>query len=83
MKKKQGNRNRKNVALYPNNESPKQKWQICEYTTRIIVNPRIASIYAILCFAIATAKVAIFPNKKRKIWKYQLIFVFLQENQRL
>ncbi len=37
--------------------SPRQKWQICAKITRIIVNPRIASIYSILCLAISPAKV--------------------------
>ena len=57
MKKKQGKRNRKKMTLKPMVESPKQKWQICEKTTRIIVNPRMASMYSILCLTISTAKV--------------------------
>lgn len=43
--------------ITPIRESPKQKWQTCAKTTRIIVNPRIASMYSILCLAISPAKV--------------------------
>ena len=75
--KKHGKRNRKNVALNPNSESSKQKWQICEYTTRIIVNPRIASMYSIRCFAIASAKIQISDKKAKNNLVFQpLIVIF-------
>ena len=78
--KKHGRRKRIKTALYPIFESPKQKWQTCANTTRIIVNPRIASIYSIRCRAISIAKL---QKKSEFVWLFWRIPYFCIMKERI